>query len=218
MLLIVGAGARLGQSVALRFGRDGYDVGLIARDETGLEALAGRLKDAGVTASWAAADIGDAAALTAAIRRLVDHAGGVSVLLHNASAWRPMSTLETTPDELLADLGVGAVSLLSAAQAVVPMMRAAGGGTILATGSGAADVATPDTASLGAQKAALRALVRALSADLRDDGIHCATVTVRGLIREGTQFAPAHIADLFADLTAETAGPREKWRTVVDLG
>jgi short-subunit dehydrogenase len=217
MLLIVGAGPRLGEAVARRFGRDGYDVGLVARDETRLAELAARLKDAGITTGWAAADIADAAALSAAIGRLADHAGGVDVLLHNASAWRAATTLETTSDELLADLAVGTVSLLTAAQAVVPAMRAAGSGTILATGSGAADAASPEAASLGAQKAALRALVRALDADLRGDGIHCATVTVRGLIREGTRFAPARIADLYAELVAETAGPPEVWRTVVDL-
>jgi NADP-dependent 3-hydroxy acid dehydrogenase YdfG len=217
MLLIVGAGPRLGEAVARRFGQDGYDVGLIARDEPRLAELAGRLEDAGVTTGWAVADIADAAALTSAVGRLADHAGGVDVLLHNASAWRAATTLELTPDELLADLAIGAASLLTAAQAVVPAMRAAGGGTILATGSGAADSASPGAASLGPQKAALRALVRALDADLRDDGIHCATVTVRGFIREGTRFAPARIADLYAELVAETAGPREKWQTVVDL-
>jgi NADP-dependent 3-hydroxy acid dehydrogenase YdfG len=217
MLLIVGAGARLGEAVARRFGQDGYDVGLIARDEPRLAELAARLKDAGVTTGWAVADIADAAALTTAIGRLADHAGGVDVLLHNASAWRAATTLELTPDELLADLAVGAASLLTAAQAVVPAMRAAGCGTILATGSGAADSATPGAASLGPQKATLRALVRALDADLRDDGIHCATVTVRGFIREGTRHAPARIADLYAQLVAESAGPREKWQTVVDL-
>jgi short-subunit dehydrogenase len=217
MLLIVGAGPRLGEAVARRFGRDGYDIGLVARDETRLGELAERLKGAGITAGWAAADIADAAALTAAIGRLVDHAGGVDVLLHNASAWRAARPLETTADELLADLAVGATSLLTAAQAVVPAMRAAGGGTVLATGSGAADAATPDAASLGAQKAAIRALVRALDADLRGDGIHCATITVHGLIKDGTRFGPARIADLYAELVAETAGPREAWRTVVDL-
>jgi len=175
MLLIVGAGPRLGEAVARRFGRDGYDVGLIARDETRLGELGERLKDAGVTAGWAAADIADAAALTAAIGRLVDHAGGVDVLLHNASAWRAARPLETTADELLADLAVGATSLLTAAQAVVPPMRVAG------------------------------------------DGIHCATVTIHGLIKDGTRFAPARIADLYAELVAETAGPPETWRTVVDL-
>jgi short-subunit dehydrogenase len=217
VLLIVGAGPRLGEAVALRFGRDGYDVGLVARNQKHLAAVAGLLKDAGVTVGWAVADMADAAALTAAIGRLADGAGGVDVLLHNASAWRPARTLETTADQLLADLAVGAASLLTAARAVAPAMRAAGGGTILATGSGAADAATPDVASLGAQKAALRALVRALAADLRGDGIHCATVTVRGLISDGTRLSPARIADVYAELVAETAGPRETWRTVVDL-
>ena len=45
-----------------------------------------------------------------------------------------------------------------------------------------------------------------------------ATVTVRGLVGAGErQVHPDRVAALYADLVAETAGPRENWRTVVDL-
>ena len=217
MLLIVGAGPRLGEAVARRFGRDGYDVALIARDEQRLADLGGQLKADGITAGWTSADIGDAEALTAAVTRFADYTGRIDVLLHNVSTWRDATTLELSPADLLADLSVGAASLLTAAQAVAPMMRAAGRGTILATGSGSADKPSPGAASLGPQKAALRVLIQALDADLRPEGIHCATVTVRGPIQDGTSRAPALIAGVFAELAAETTAAPETWRTVVDL-
>ena len=216
--MIVGAGPRLGESVARRFGRDGYDVALIGRDESRVAELGKRLAAEGISAAWAGADVGDSAALTDVVTRLAGQTGGVDVLLHNVSAWRGTASLDTSPDDLLADLAVGTVSLLTAAQAVVPLMRAAGRGTILATGSTAADHPQPGAASLSVQKAGLRALVQVLDADLRPLGIHCATVTIRGAIKHGTALAPERIADLYAELVAETAaGPPDTWRTVVDL-
>jgi NAD(P)-dependent dehydrogenase (short-subunit alcohol dehydrogenase family) len=161
--------------------------------------------------------VADSDALAAAVGSLVGLAGRVDVALHNLSAWRAAAALDLAPGDLLADLSVGAASLLTLAQAVVPAMRAAGRGTVLATGSGAADHPSPGAASLGPQKAALRVLIRSLAAELRPDGIHAATVAVRGAIAEGTPLAPDRIADVFAELVAETGGPPARWRTVVDL-
>jgi hypothetical protein len=47
--------------------------------------------------------------------------------------------------------------------------------------------------------------------------VHVATVTIRGLVGEDKQIHPDRVAALYAELVAETAGPREDWRTVVDL-
>ena len=217
--MIVGAGPRLGESVARRFGRDGYDVALIGRDESRVAELGARLAADGITASWAGAEVGDSTALTDAVTRLAGQAGGVDVLLHNVSAWRGTASLETSPDELLADLAVGHREPADrGAGGGAARCAAAGHGTILATGSTAADHPQPGAASLSVQKAALRALVQVLDADLRSLGIHCATITVRGAIKEGTALAPERIADLYAELVAETtAGPPATWRTVVDL-
>jgi short-subunit dehydrogenase len=214
LLLIVGAGPRLGEAVARRFGRDGYDVALVARNESRLAELGRRLKADGITAGWSSVDISDAAALTEAVTRFVDYTGRVDVLLHNVSVTREVRVLDVPPDVMLADLAVGAVSLLAAAQAVAPAMIRAGHGTILATGSGAADHAIPEAATLAPQKAALRAILRGLAAELKPEGVHCATVIVRGLIAGA---APAAIADVYADLVAETARPASEWRAGVDF-
>jgi NAD(P)-dependent dehydrogenase (short-subunit alcohol dehydrogenase family) len=96
-------------------------------------------------------------------------------------------------------------------------MRDRGSGTVLATGGGSADRPIASMASLGVQKAGLRALVEVQAAGLAPDGIHVATVTVRGFVGEEKQIPPDRVAALYAELVAETAGPPENWRTVVDL-
>jgi hypothetical protein len=44
-----------------------------------------------------------------------------------------------------------------------------------------------------------------------------ATLTIRGLVGEDEQIHPDRIAGLYAELVAETDGPPEAWRTVVDV-
>jgi NADP-dependent 3-hydroxy acid dehydrogenase YdfG len=216
-LLIVGAGPGIAAATARRFGRDGYAVGLIARREEALAELADELRADGVRAEWATAEAGDPGSLTAAVGYLSDPLGPVDVLLYNVSVGRQAAVPELTPEDLLADLAAGAVGLQTAVRAVLPGMREAGSGTVLVTGSGSADRPIPSMATLGVQKAALRALVEVQARALAPEGIHVATATIRGLVGEDKQIHPDRIAVLYAELVAETAGPPESWRAVVDV-
>jgi short-subunit dehydrogenase len=119
--------------------------------------------------------------------------------------------LSLTPEQLFADVHAGAASLLTIAQALAPAMIERGGGTILATGSAAADAPGPGVPTLGVQKAALRSLIRSLELELGPQGVHCATVTINGVLG-APGFDPASIADLYFAIASE---PREAWRTVV---
>jgi short-subunit dehydrogenase len=132
--------------------------------------------------------------------------------VHNVSLWRETSVLDLTPDQLLEDVRAGAACLLTIAQAVAPGMIAAGGGTIIATGSAAADAPSPGAPTLGVQKAALRSLIQAMALDLGPQAIHCATITINGLLGSSPAFEPDRIAEVYAEVAAE---PREAWRTVV---
>ena len=96
-------------------------------------------------------------------------------------------------------------------------MRERGSGTVLVTGSGSADRPVTSMATLGVQKAAVRALAQVQAQALAPEGIHVVTVTIRGLVGEDRQITPERIAALYAELVAETAGPRENWRSVVDV-
>jgi NADP-dependent 3-hydroxy acid dehydrogenase YdfG len=217
-LVIVGAGPGISAATARRLGGEGYAVGLIARREEALADLQSQLGAEGIVAGHAPAQSGDPASLTAAVELLVDTFGPADVLLYNVSVGRQVTVPDLTPEDLLADLAAGVVGLQTAVRAVLPGMRERGGGTVLATGSVSADRPIASMATLGVQKAALRALAEVQAAGLADEGIHVATTTIRGLVGEEKQIHPDRVAELYAELIAETAGPRENWRTVVELG
>lgn len=215
-VLVVGAGPRLGAALARRLGGGVRPVGLIGRSAATVATLATTLRAEGVSAFGETADVADAADLAGAIDRLTLRAGPFAVAVHNVSAWRDAGAGVLTADDLMADVAAGTASLVTIVNAVLPAMTERGGGTILATGSGAADHPTPGAPSLAVQKAALRVLARGLAAELAPRGVHCATVTVTGGL-DTPGFAVADIADVYAELVAETSGPREEWRTVVEF-
>jgi NADP-dependent 3-hydroxy acid dehydrogenase YdfG len=216
-LLVVGAGPGISEATARRLGADGYAVGLVARREGPLAEVGTALRGDGVRAEWATAEAGDPASLSAAVESLTAALGPVDVLLYNVSVGRQAAVPDLAPEDLLADLSAGAVGLQTAVRAVLPGMRERGSGTVLVTGSGAADRPIPSIASLGVQKAALRALAEVQARTLASDGVHVATVTIRGLVGKDRQIHPDRVATLYAELVAETAGPREAWRNAVDL-
>jgi short-subunit dehydrogenase len=216
-LLVIGAGPGIAAATARRLGRDGYAVSLVARREDPLAELGAALQTDGVAAHWAPADAGAPEELTGAVRGLLDSAGPVDVLLYNVSIGRQAGIAELSPEDLLADLAAGVVGLQTAVRAVLPGMRRRGSGTVLVTGGGSADRPMASMATLGVQKASLRALAQAQAQALAPEGVHVATVTIRGLVGEDRQITPDRVADVYAELVAETAAPREDWRSVVDL-
>ena len=216
-LLVVGAGPGISAATARRFGALGWAVGLVARREAPLAELGSALRADGVRVEWATAQAGDPSSLTAAVESLTAALGPVDVLLYNVSIGRQAPVPELAPEDLLGDLAAGAVGLQTAVRAALPGMRERGSGTVLVTGGGSADRPITSMATLGVQKAALRALAEVQARTLAPEGIHVATVTVRGLVGEDQQIHPDRVAELYAELVAETAGPPEHWRTVVDL-
>src|SRR4051794_34145781 len=138
VIIIVGAGPGVGAATARKFAAAGYDIGLLARNAKRLDEFANELEKDGANVGWAALDIADPTALGDKLRLMTEKTGRVDVLLHNAVAFREAPASELTAEQLLADLGVGTASLLTAVQAVLPVLRRQHTGTIIATGSGAA--------------------------------------------------------------------------------
>ena len=232
--VVVGAGRGTGAAFARRLVASGHRVGLVARSADTLAELAAQLAGGGDDlragderaidvrtadvrmADVRVADVRDTDALTEAVDALASSTGRLDVLHYNPSAWRDGGVAAITAQDLLDDLAVGVAGLLTAVRAGLPYLLD-GGGTVTATGGGAADRPMRGALTLGPQKAALRSLVQGLAAELGPQGVHVATVTVRGTIAPGTPFAPDAVAAALHGLVEETAGPRDGWTTVVDL-
>jgi NAD(P)-dependent dehydrogenase (short-subunit alcohol dehydrogenase family) len=210
VLVVVGAGPGVGASVARKFGREGYDVALIARSPEPLERLGSELHGAGITTGWTPVDITDAEALTSAISRFGQHLGHIDALHFNPSAFRQRDPLHLTAEELLEDLHVGVGALLTAVQAAKPSMPS--GSRVTVTGSMAADAPSPAACSLGVQKAALRNLVLSLDRTLAPEGIRAMSLTVNGTLAPDTPFAADRVAD--AIYAAATTSDSD-WRAEV---
>ena len=197
VIVVVGAGPGVSGSVARRFAREGYDVGLLGVDDEQLLELTGQLEALGATVGHAVVDVTDVVAATAAIQRIGEHTDRIDVLHFNPSAFREKDPLELTVPELLDDVALGVGALLTAVQAARPFMSA--GGRVTATGSLAADRPWHRAASLGVQKAGMRNLVHSLDATLSPDGIRAVSVTVQGTLERHGTFTPDRVADALWD-------------------
>jgi NAD(P)-dependent dehydrogenase (short-subunit alcohol dehydrogenase family) len=213
LALVVGAGPGVSGSLARLLGRQGYDVALVGLDIEVLARLGQELQGEGINAGWTDADVTDPEALTAAIDQLVGYSGRLDLLHFNPSAYREKTPLELSAEELLADLALGAGALLTAVQAARPFLRA--GGRVTATGSIAADRPAYRAASLGAQKAALRNLVRSLDSALAPDGIRAVSVTVTGVLDRDDPSSPYHPDQVAAAIVAAARQDVDEWRSEV---
>lgn len=212
VLVVVAAGPGLGRSVALRFAREGFAVGLVARSADRIDDLATEIRVAGAPqVVVASGDVGDEGSLRTALRLVAAELGPATVLAYNGSAYVEGSGLSLTTADLRLAFDVGVVGALVAVQEVAPAMRHAGRGTVLLTGSVAADRASTSAAAVGVAKAALRNLAMSLHKELARDGVRAVTVTIDGVLNGPKALDLAAIADRYWQLhtQGEPPGPVE---------
>jgi NAD(P)-dependent dehydrogenase (short-subunit alcohol dehydrogenase family) len=206
-LLLIGAGPGVGAGVVRRFGREGFRSTLISRGDT---EVASELRSDGLEIEAIAADIEDLDGYRKTLQRIFSAGGAPGVVVYNAALPDPGQILDTTVERLRTAHDVDVIGAVVAAQVAAPVLRAAGGGTLLVTSGGFADNPVPALASLSMGKAALRSAQTLVAAGVAEDGIHAATVTIVGAVKPGTAFDPDNIAELF--WTAHTDS-KDAWQT-----
>lgn len=208
--VIVGMGRGVSMGVARRFGREGFQLSLIARRQDALDMFVSELAENNIVAHGFAADASDSAALVAAFDQIKANMGDVDVLVYNAAVIRQEKPASLDPEDLIADFQVNVGSALLSAQYVIPDMKKRGSGTILFTGGGLAINPNPDWSSLAIGKAGLRSLAYSLGAELESYGIQVATVTIAGYVQPGTYFDPDKIAEAYWTLHNQAEGKRQR--------
>ncbi len=183
-IAIVGAGPNLGAAVARRFGRDGFSVALIARDQAKLDELAAQLGEDGITAQGFAADVREPVELEGALARASELLGPISVLQYSPLPAREYlkPVLDLTPELALDALQFSALGLIHAARAVLPHMRAAGEGSIILINGGTSVKARADFAGTSVAFPAESAYGEMLHEALVDEGINVTQLVIPGSI------------------------------------
>lgn len=183
-LAIVGAGPGLGAAVARRFGREGYSVAVISRDQAKLDGLAQQLTAEGITARGFAADVLEPTQLTAALKTAAAELGDISVMQYSPLPFRSFlrPVLETPPELALEALQFSLLGLMHAAGAVLPAMREAGNGSIVLINGGTSVQARADFAGTSIAFPAESAYGQMLHDALADEGIRVAQLVIPGAI------------------------------------
>jgi NAD(P)-dependent dehydrogenase (short-subunit alcohol dehydrogenase family) len=169
-VLITGAAGTLGRAVAKVFAEDGAALALLDRRS---ELLASAFGAESAKSKHYPCDLLDAQAVAAAVRRAVADLGGLDAVCHIAGGFRMGEAVHDISDETWdVMMNTNARAFLNVARAVIPPMKQAGGGKIVAVGAMGAQRGQANMGAYAASKRALQALVESMSAEQRAHGIN----------------------------------------------
>jgi len=206
LLTIIGAGPGLGLEIARAFGRKGFDVALVARDQAKLDALASTLEAEGVRARGFTADVSRPETITSALGAITGALGPIDVLEFSPAdpSLAPVDVLDVTMENLQPQIDFYLGGALSAVGAVLPDMIAAGSGTVLVTTGGGSISPMPFLGNVNIAAAGLRNWTLNLHDALAEKGVYVAHVGITALIGAGHPDAePDVIAEAYVKLHDE---------------
>lgn len=170
--LITGAGGGIGRGVARRFAREGCAVLVAEIDPDSGSKVAAEVDELGGRGLFQKTDVLSKDSVLAAIDKVVEHFGGLDILVNNAYVPSQNVKLEEKSDELLEQTLTSTVKTTWwAMQAALPHMRARGGGKIVNFTSIDVDVGAWLHADYNAGKSAVVGLTRSAASEWGRFGI-----------------------------------------------
>ena len=163
-VVVTGGASGIGAAIVRGFARERARIAFLD-----LQDEAGRALAAETGALFLRCDLLDLDALKATLAAAVDRLGPVQVLVNNAANDQRQDFEKVTPESFDWIMGVNFRHVFFACQAVVPAMRAAGGGAIVNMSSGVWLGGGPNMEAYSSAKAAIVGLTNSLA---RDYGIH----------------------------------------------
>jgi NAD(P)-dependent dehydrogenase (short-subunit alcohol dehydrogenase family) len=182
-VVITGAGSGIGLDLARRFVAEGASVVVNGRDREKLEGARRSLGDQRRVVA-VAGDVGEASTARAVAAAARERFGGVDVLVNNAGIFGAKPFLESTVEDLERFFTTNVKGTFLMTQAIVPLMIAGGGGSIINVGAAlvAQAMTTLPVSAAMASKGGVHALTVSLAAELARYRIRVNTLAP-GIIR-----------------------------------
>lgn len=158
--VVTGGAGGIGRAICAALARDGYEVAVF---DLAIEGAEG--------AARFALDVTDAEAVGQAAGAVLARFGRIDALVNNAGLNQRSPTAALGAQEWDRLLAVNLSSIHRCTAAVLPAMRAAGGGAIVNLSSVSGLLSVPDRSAYTAAKHGVIGMTRALAGDLARDGI-----------------------------------------------
>lgn len=200
-VLVTGGASGIGEALVSGFAAQGAHVAFLDRQVEAGESLVRRLAaDGAVPPRFALCDLTDLDSLGGNIAMLADELGSFDILLNNAANDDRHAISDVTPAYWDDRIAVNLRHLFFAAQAVIPGMKAAGGGSIVNFGSISWHLALPDLVLYQTAKAAIEGMTRSMARELGADNIRVNTI-IPGNVetpRQAQWYTPEGEAEIIA--------------------
>jgi len=189
--IVTGGGSGIGQACALAFAREGARVVLMGRRRDLLKQTAAQIsRDVLVSEG----DVSKLADVQRVVRHAVERFGGVEILVNSAAVLHA-GTAETISDEEWDEtfnVNVRGIWLLS--RQVIPLMRKAGGGSIINLSSALGIIGGRCRVAYAASKGAVTLLTKSMALDLAPEQIRvnciCPGIVETELVADFIRNAP----------------------------
>lgn len=177
--IITGGGKGLGKAIALSLAAEGVNIGLIARTEADLKAVADKVKtiNAEVKVTYAVADISSYEQITSAISSIKNELGAIDILVNNAGVGKFGKFLDLSVEEWEAIVKINIFGAYYATRALLPEMKERQSGDIVNISSSAGLKGAPLTSAYSASKFGLIGMSESLMQEVRKDNIRVFTMT-----------------------------------------
>ena len=169
--VITGGANGIGKATVSMFAQEGASVVIVDIDAEQGQAAAQEISASGGPVTFIRADVSRAEDCRRVAEVAVQEMGGIDILFNNAGIIRRATVIDTTEDEWDRVMAVNVRSIFLMCRAVIPVMREAGGGAIVNTGSGWGLSGGVRAAAYCAAKGAVVNLTRALALDHGVDNI-----------------------------------------------
>ena len=169
---VTGAGGGIGRTTALAFAAEGARVAVVDRDASAATETARLVTEAGGQALALTCDVTDEAQVRTTLAATIDAFGRLDVAFNNAGVDQSRTTLEDlTSEEWARIVAVDLTGVYHCIKHQVPLLRAAGGGAIVNTSSGAGVIGIAGQAGYAAAKWGVIGLTKSVALEVAGDGI-----------------------------------------------
>jgi 2,4-dienoyl-CoA reductase [(3E)-enoyl-CoA-producing], peroxisomal len=227
--LITGGGSGIGRGIADVLSALGAHVVLASRKIERVEQAAAEIRAAGGSASAVAVDVREPERVQAMVSAVKDAQGRIDLLVNNAAGnfYAPSETLSANAWKSVVEIDLNGTFFCS--QAVLPVMREQGGGSIVNISMTLHYRGWPLMAHATAAKAGIDALTKTLALEWAPYGVRINAVAPGPIPTEGVRkaFTPPPSAEGVPDVFAvekamagyaRTAIPLQRWGAPADIG
>lgn len=177
--LVTGAAAGIGAAISRRLARDGIAIGVLDILLDDARKVADQIGGAGGRAIALQADIRNRGQVAAAVAKLRDAFGPITILVNNAGISASVAFEELTDAQWDTMFEVNVKGTFIVTQTVLPDMKAAGWGRIVNISSSSAQSGAPRMAHYSATKGAIIAFTKTLAREFGPLGITCNNIPPR---------------------------------------